>query len=94
LEKKSQKDFPFFWKDFCGHFTWKPSSDLIRPLEKPRGIKGLLHMVNYSYDSYESKLEYFFIFHFFLLSLVCLLEEEQNLGVRVFGRTKIMIFLW
>ena len=44
--RKTQKDFILFLNNFVGIFTWKPLRDLTRPLGSPRGLKGLLHMLN------------------------------------------------
>ena len=39
---------------FCGFIFYRPSRDLTRPLGRPRGLKGLLHMPNATVITYGS----------------------------------------
>jgi hypothetical protein len=54
---------------FVGIIPVKPSRDFTRPLEMPRGLKGLLHMLNAIVSSTKEDLCYCFqvIFCFVLL---------------------------
>jgi hypothetical protein len=54
---------------FVGIILVKPSRDFIRPLRMPKGLKGLLHMLNAIVFFMKEDLCYcfHFIFHFVLL---------------------------
>ena len=49
---------------FVGVIVGKPSRDLTRPLGMPRGLKGLLHMLNAIISPTKADLCFWFLLYF------------------------------
>ena len=66
---------------FCGYIHYRPSRDLTRPLGLPRGLKGLLHMLNAIVTP--TKRSIGLLCRFFLFVF---LEDEQKIGMGAFDK--------
>ena len=67
---------------FVGVIVGKPSRYFTRPLGMPRGLKGLLHMLNATFSFTTADL--CFLFHFVLL------RDQENVSLRVFDECQIL----
>jgi len=74
---------------FVGIISSKPSPDFTRPLRSPRGLKGLLHMLNAIVSPTRADLCFmpWFCFHFVLL------RDLQNVSLGVFDECQIL-YIW
>ena len=65
-------------RGFCGFIFYRPSRDITRPLELPRGLKGMLHMPNTTVITYGSGTR--------RRDFVCGAAEKKNKELKCRGR--------